>query len=377
MLTVCDQHPRQNLLDLTAFLPILSPGPTKISRHRMRKSAMKRFEWRRPCEFLKPLLLSRPSRSTRLAAAAILLWADLAAGFTPVIAVSLDRDGTKGSLGPGERVQLVLSVDTPPRPYEDDVVAILESPFLATRLLPLTFDQATRTLIGNVDVEAPVLGTGGAVPKAIPVRLIVASRQGSRLMPLARRLLYVTMQPPQPDLRRSPAAGSLPAAPSGTSVPSGEVQPAVTPLPFAKSDGVLQEQSLLPESASVPSPSYWSTVKGRIVQSVREHFPSHNQTGSTQAVTVHFRLYANGDAQLIQIEQSSGDADVDDAAMKAVVEAQPFPPFPPDITDPHFEVHIAVPPSSSGPRRQADRPGGSVPISPATASSPDGNQISD
>lgn len=337
---------------------------------------MKRFEWRRLCEFLKPLLLSMPSRSARLAAA-ILLWADLAAGFTPVIAVSLDRDGTKGSLGPGERVQLGLSVDTPPRPYEDDVVAILESPFLATRLLPLTFDQATRTLIGNVDVEAPVLGAGGAIPKAIPVRLIVASRQGTRLSPLARRLLYVTMQPPQPDLRGNPAAGSLPAAPSGPSVPSGEVQPPITPLPFAESDSVLQEQSLLPESASVPGPSYWSTVKGRIVQSVREHRPSHNRTGSTQTVTVHFRLYANGDAQLIQIEQSSGDAAVDDAAMKAVVEAQPFPPFPPDITDPHLEVHIAVPPPPSRPRRQADRPGGSVSIPPATASSPDGKQISD
>jgi TonB family protein len=344
----------------------------------MCKTVIKRFEWWLTCELLKPLLLSSwLLRLTWLMTVTILLWADLGAGFTPVIAVSLGRDGTKGSLGPGERAQLVLSVDTPPRPHEDDVVAILESPFLATRLLPLTFDQGTRTLVGSVDVEAPVLGAGGTLPKAIPVRLIVASRRGTRLTPMARRVLYVTMQPPQPDLRGNPVADSLPAAPSGPSVPSGEVQPAVTPLPFADSDGALQEQSLLPESASVPSPSYWSTVKGRIVQSVREHLSAHNRTGSTQAVTVQFRLYANGDAQLIQIEQSSGDATVDDAAMKAVVEAQPFPPFPPDITDPHLEVHIAVPPAPSRASRQGDRPGGSDSIAPTTASSQDRHQMSD
>jgi TonB family protein len=256
----------------------------------------------------------------------------------------------------------------------------LESPFLPTRLLPLTFDQSTRTLVGHVDVEAPVLGAGGTLPKAIPVRLVVASRQGTRLIPLARRLLYITMQPPQPDLHGNPAAGSLPTTRSGPSVPSGEIQPAVSPLPFAESDGVLQEQSLLPESASIPSPSYWSAVKGRIVQAVREHLPAHHQiprTGSLRAVTVHFRLYANGDAQLIQVEQSSGDAAIDEAAMKAVVAAQPFPPFPPDITDPHLEVHIAVPPSPSGAHRQADQPSGPASISPATTSSPDLNQISD
>lgn len=343
----------------------------------MRKTAITRFGCWLTCELLAPLLASRPLHSTRLTAAILLLWADLAAGFTPEIAVSLDRDGAKGSLGPGERAQLVLSVDTPPRPHADDVVAILESPFLATRLLPLTFDQGTRTFIGHVDVESPMLGAGGTLPKAIPVRLIVASRQGTRLTPLARRLLYVTMQPPQPHRHENPSTGSLPAASSGPSVPTGELQPSVTPLPLTESASVLQEQSLLPESATIPSPSYWSTVKARIVQSVREHLPAQNRTGSTQAVTVQFRLYANGDAQLIQIEQSSGNATVDDAAMKAVVEAQPFPPFPPDITDPHLEVHIAVPPASSRARRQADRPGGSVAIHPAPASSQKRSQISD
>lgn len=311
-----------------------------------------------------PLILLELLYSPWLGVAAFLLWAELAAAFTPVIEVSLDRDGTKGSLGPGEHAQLVLSVDSPPRLHEEDVVAILESPFLATRLLPLTFDQGTRTLIGNVEVEAPMLSAGGALPKAMPVKLVVASRRGTRLTPLAHRLLYITTQPPGAALRGSPEAGSAQKATSGPSAPNGEVQPGVAPLPFARSEGAVQEQSLLPETASMLSPSYWSTVKGRIVQSVREHLPSRIQTGSAQAVTVHFRLYANGDAQLIQVEQSSGNAAVDEATMKAVVEAHPFPPFPSEIVDPHLEVHIAVPHTRSHPRTRIDRAGSSASIPP-------------
>lgn len=313
----------------------------------------------------RPLHLSEPLPPIWLMAAAMLLWTEPAAGFMPAIEVSLERDGTRGSLAQGEHVQLLLSVDTPPRSHEDDVVAILESPYLATRLLPLTFDQRTRTLTGNVDVEAPALGAGGTLPKAIPVRLIVASRRGTRLTTLARRALYVTIQMPQSDFVGNPAAGSVPSTQSGPSAPSGEIQPNVTPLPLSDSD-VLQEHSLLPEPAAAPNPSYWSVVKGRIVRSVREHIPAHRRTD--QPVTVHFRLYANGDAQLIQVEASSGDTATDDAAMKAVVEAQPFPPFPPDVTDPHLEVHLAVPMVPSRVRRQTDPPGGSVSISPAPTS---------
>ncbi|MEX5215013.1 MAG: TonB C-terminal domain-containing protein [Nitrospiraceae bacterium] len=324
-----------------------------------------------------PLILLEPRCSPWLGVAVVLLWWGLAAAFTPVIEVSLDRDGTIGSLGPGEHAQLILSVDTPPRLHEEDVVAILESPFLATRLLPLTFDQGTRTLIGSVEVEAPMLGAGGALPKAIPVKLIVASRRGTRLTPLAHRLLYITTQPPGADLRGSPEVGSAQKAASGPSVPNGEVQPGVAPLPIAKSEDAVQEQSLLPETGSTISPSYWSTVKGRIVQSVREHLPSRTQTGSAQGVTVHFRLYANGDAQLIQVEQSSGNAAVDEATMKAVVEAQPFPPFPSEIVDPHLEVHIAVPHTRTHPHTRIDRAGSSASIPLTPSSSPDRNEVSD
>jgi len=59
--------------------------------------------------------------------------------------------------------------------------------------------------------------------------------------------------------------------------------------------------------------------------------------------SIGFRLYANGEAQLIEIERSSGDSELDQAAVLAVVNAHPFPRFPAGTLDPHIEVHIDMP----------------------------------
>lgn len=58
---------------------------------------------------------------------------------------------------------------------------------------------------------------------------------------------------------------------------------------------------------------------------------------------IGFRLYANGEAQLIEVERSSGDLDLDQAAVLAVVNAHPFPPFPPGTRDTHIDVHVEIP----------------------------------
>jgi TonB family protein len=58
---------------------------------------------------------------------------------------------------------------------------------------------------------------------------------------------------------------------------------------------------------------------------------------------IGFRLYANGEAQLIEVERSSGDVELDQAAVLAVVNAHPFPPFPPGTSDTHVDVHVEIP----------------------------------
>ena len=76
----------------------------------------------------------------------------------------------------------------------------------------------------------------------------------------------------------------------------------------------------------------------------------HQETGASHArdarrmPAIGFRLYANGEAQLIEVERSSGDQELDQAAVLAVVNAHPFPPFPPGTRDSHIDVHVEVPP---------------------------------
>ena len=48
---------------------------------------------------------------------------------------------------------------------------------------------------------------------------------------------------------------------------------------------------------------------------------------------VRFKLLPNGRAQLIQIEKGSGAREIDEAGIYAVINAQPFLPFPSELEE--------------------------------------------
>ena len=80
---------------------------------------------------------------------------------------------------------------------------------------------------------------------------------------------------------------------------------------------------------------------------IGKQMPNEAAIGSNREVRrmpgIGFRLYANGDAQLIEIERSSGNLALDEAALLAVVNAHPFPPFPVGTRDTQVDVHIDIP----------------------------------
>ena len=78
------------------------------------------------------------------------------------------------------------------------------------------------------------------------------------------------------------------------------------------------------------------------------HRQMKNKTAGTnlregpRVLGIGFRLHANGEAQLIEVERSSGDIPLDQAALLAVINAHPFPRFPPGTRDSHIAVHVDV-----------------------------------
>lgn len=57
-------------------------------------------------------------------------------------------------------------------------------------------------------------------------------------------------------------------------------------------------------------------------------------------VVLKFRISRFGEISNIHIDESSGNGNYDSAAKRAVSAVNPLPPFPPDISDPFFEVRF-------------------------------------
>lgn len=68
--------------------------------------------------------------------------------------------------------------------------------------------------------------------------------------------------------------------------------------------------------------------------------PPVDVTAQVYSVVVKFRLHRNGSVSGVAIEQSSGNEYYDLAGKRAVVNAEPLPGFPPELTESSFDAHF-------------------------------------
>jgi TonB family protein len=85
-----------------------------------------------------------------------------------------------------------------------------------------------------------------------------------------------------------------------------------------------------------------NTYLGRIRQRVSSFWvaPPIDVTGQTYVVVVRFRLHRDGSVSGVGIERSSGNEYYDLAGQRAVLAARPFPPFPAEVADSHYDVYF-------------------------------------
>lgn len=87
-----------------------------------------------------------------------------------------------------------------------------------------------------------------------------------------------------------------------------------------------------------PNSSYY----GNITRKIEIYWsPPFESTAEIKEAVVNFILYPTGRIEDPTIEKSSGNAFFDQAALRAVYEANPFPPFPQGIRDPSLKVHFS------------------------------------
>lgn len=218
------------------------------------------------------------------------------------------------------------------------VVAICESMVFQSQTVTLEPDTASTALTGTVTLEPIPMSRTSVPPNAARVQVTFARLRQGKMERFMRRVVYVTMEPAEPASERSELSPVRQEETQGEHLILDEAQSAVAPV----SIGALAEEDLVPFSSSGEGQAYWQQVSQLVSRSWVRQVRGVRRAASSEAVKVRFKVYPNGRAQLIEIEKGSGAREVDEAGIYAVVNAQPFPPFPPELGDEPVDVHIRM-----------------------------------
>jgi hypothetical protein len=250
--------------------------------------------------------------------------------------IEIQAPDAQGSLPAGSRLTLFLRVSREAQARQENLVALVEGPSFPRRLYPLVPDGPQGVLSTTVEVEAAPSGAMSAAPKAMPVSVVIARIQGTELLRMGKHTVYVTLSAP---IAGEPPSESASVPPR--SRPAGLRGEPATQIALA--DEAVQEEDLLHPSPLNGGHAYWKRVNDRIGRSLRKRLSAQPPSRTRRNPAVGFRLFANGEAQLIHLERSSDDPRIDESAMLAVIDAHPFPPFPADAAETYLDVHVVLP----------------------------------
>ena len=207
------------------------------------------------------------------------------------------------------------------------VVATCESIVFQTQTVTLEPDAESMALKGTVTLE-PIPMSRTSVPhRAARIQVTFARSRQDKLERFMRRVVYVTMDRSEPANESSESPPVRPEESQSEDVILNEVQPAVEPVSFA-SPG--------------EGKAYWQHVSQLISRSWARQVRGIRRAASSETVKVRFKMFPNGRAQLIEIEKGSGAREIDEAGIYAVVNAQPFLPFPGELGEDAVDVHVRM-----------------------------------
>lgn len=220
------------------------------------------------------------------------------------------------------------------------LTAICESIYFKSQIVTMEPDSSSTTLKATVTLEPIPSGKLSVPPKVARIQVIFAHpRSDNKLDRVLTRSVYVTLGKPVPHNQTDEAPPGHGESSSGEIAPDqDEVQPDVAPI----STGSMAEENLIPFPSPERARAYWQAINQQVSRSWGRTVRRIRHSPSSESVSVRFRLYPGGRAQLIQLEKGSGAREIDEAGIHAVVHAQPFPPFPSDIGTEPVTVHVRM-----------------------------------
>jgi len=226
------------------------------------------------------------------------------------------------------------------------VVATCDSIAFQTQTVTLEPDGESMTLKGTVTLEPILMSRTTVAPRAARVQVTFARTRQDKLERFMQRVVYVTMDRSEPanEHESSEPPPVRPEESQYEDVILDEVQSGVEPV----ATGAVAEEDLVPFASPGEGKAYWQQVSHLISRSWARQVRGVRHRPSSETVRVRFKMFPNGRAQLIEIEKGSGAREIDEAGIHAVVNAQPFLPFPSELGEDPVDVHVRMRTGSRG-----------------------------
>jgi len=255
----------------------------------------------------------------------------------------LSQAGSTGDPQTGKPVTLTIVLGGVPI-GATPVVATCESILFQAQTVTLEPDAESMVLKGTVTLEPILMSRTSVQPRAARVQVTFSRSRPDKLERFMRRIVYVTMDRSEPPNENSELPPARPEESQSEDVILDEVKPAVDPV----STGALAEEDLVPFPSPGEGKAYWQHVSHLISRSWARQVRGIRHAPSSETVKVLFKMFPNGRAQLVEIEKGSGTREIDEAGIYAVINAQPFLPFPSELGEDVVDVHVRMRTGSRG-----------------------------
>jgi TonB family protein len=226
----------------------------------------------------------------------------------------------------------VARVDTPPPPRE--VTPPRPAPEPLAPLAPPKLPEIARV----TPQRSPELALPRRVEKESPALDVPGARD---------RLLERTLPPPPSAAPRLPEAPRVltpqgaPAVPTpGSSGPSGMagLRPPVEPARLGRPNvGVGSTGSISLDVSDFPFTYYLRQIQAKVSE---RWAPPRAATRGGERATIMFEIGRDGTIKEPSLEKGSGITLFDQSALRAVAEASPFPPLPPEFKERSLRIHL-------------------------------------
>jgi TonB family protein len=278
----------------------------------------------------------------------------------------LSQAGSMGDPQTGKPVTLTITLGGVPV-GTTPVVATCESIMFQAQTVTLEPDAESMVLKGTVTLEPILLSRTSVPPRAARVQVTFARSRQDKLERFMRRVVYVTMDHSEPANDSSESSSPVrPEESQSEDLILDEVKPAVDPV----STGALAEEDLVPFPSPGEGKAYWQHVSHLISRSWARQVRGIRHAPSSETVKVLFKMFPNGRAQLVEIEKGSGTREIDEAGIHAVINAQPFLPFPSELGEDVVDVHVRMRTGSRGRSLEIQSVGSRSTSKPDAASQP-------